>query len=166
MNSTEYLITFVTFKQVLTWVRLTDLDLSRASRLKLINYIISHHWNWATSLASKFIPILYYYRPLHQAHMYAWFPHIVWCCQWCLFDIREHIHSYFLFYYSDCKCHIVYLLPSFLSRKFSLRDYGLLCFISQNTCNISKTTKNNRIKSKQRKLCSNLIIQYFNYSMI
>ena len=73
--------------------------------------------------------------------IYAWFPHIVWCCQWCLFDIREHIHSYFLFYYSDCKCHIVYLLPSFLSRKFSLRDYGLLCFISKNTCNISKNEK-------------------------
>ena len=46
---------------------------------------------------------------------YAWFPHIVWCCQLCLFDIREHIHSCFLFYNSDCEHYIVHLKPSFVA---------------------------------------------------
>ena len=45
--------------------------------------------------------------------IYAWFPHIVWCCQWCLFDIREHIHFIFYFYSQHCECHIVYILLAF-----------------------------------------------------
>ena len=52
--------------------------------------------------------------------IYAWFPHIVWCCQWCLFDIREHIH--FIFYSTTNIVNVtLFTFCLLLSRKYSLR---------------------------------------------